>query len=154
MRVSTSDTGTGTFWLFLSILICIGSYRLGLGGYHNPGPGFLPFWTGVVCGVLSSILLISTLRKKRKSNGGGGIFEKVKWRDVILVVASMLIYAAVLEKIGFVISTMIFVGALLRIIGQLKLRMVAIVAVSTALASYAIFELWLHTQLPKGLLGI
>lgn len=153
MKIKSWDKLSSSFWLFFSIVLCIESYRLGLGSYHNPGPGFLPFWTGFVFAVFSLLLLILTYRTGKELNGES-VFEKIKWSSVILVFSSMLIYALVLETLGFLISTLLFMAVLLAIIARKKWYIVGIIAVTTALATYAVFQLWLKSQLPKGIFGI
>ena len=145
-----SDRWSGSFWLLLSILICIESYRLGIGSFHAPGTGFFPFWVGMVFGALSLLLLVLTFVREGKRVG---ISEKVQWRSIILVLASLFLYAVVLEKIGFVVSTLLFIGALLMITERKKWYVVAIVAILSTLAFYIVFQVWLQSNLPKGILG-
>lgn len=146
------DRWSSSFWLLFSIITCIESYRLGIGSFHNPGDGFLPFLTGIAFGIFSSILLIINLIKKE--NEDERVFEKIKWKNVILVLVSLFIYAIVLEILGFVLSTLILIIALLRIIERRNWYIVIIIAVASALVSYAVFQLWLQSQLPKGIFGI
>lgn len=153
MRIKTSDIWSSSFWLVLSIFICIEAYILDIGNFHNPGAGFMPFWTGLVIGIFSLMLLIMTLIKK-EGGGNGGVLERIKWKNIILVVISMYIYAIIFEKLGYVITTLIFIGILLRIIENKKWYIAAIVALTAALASYLVFQIWLKTQLPKGILRI
>lgn len=146
-----SDRWSGSFWLLLSILICIESYRLGIGSFHAPGTGFFPFWVGMVFGMLSLLLLILTFIREGKRVG---ITEKVQWRSIILVLASLFLYAVVLEKIGFVVSTLLFIGALLMIIERKKWHIVVIIAILSTLTFYIVFQVWLQSNLPKGILGL
>ena len=147
-----SDAWSSSFWLVFSILVCIESYKFGLGSYEVPGSGFFPFWIGVVFGILSMISLVQAFVKIQESEKEV-IPSNVNWVKIILVLTSMVVFAQVLEKLGFVVSTFLFVGVLL-CIEHKTWYTVAIVAITTALATYAIFQLWLHSQLPKGILGI
>jgi putative tricarboxylic transport membrane protein len=153
MSIRNWDMLTSSFWLLLSIGICAESYSLGLGSYHNPGAGFLPFLTGAVLAILSLLLLILA-RRSRKGVSGEIPFEKVRWATVGLVLAAMLIYAVVLEVLGFLIATLLFLTFVLRTVAQKEFYLVGLVAVVTALATYAVFQLWLKSQLPKGIFGI
>jgi putative tricarboxylic transport membrane protein len=145
-----SDRWGSSFWLIFSTLICIESYRLGIGSFHAPGTGFFPFWVGMVFGALSLLLLVLTFVREGKRVE---ISEKVRWGSIILVLASLFIYAVVLEKIGFVLSTLLFIGALLIIIERKKWHIVAIIAILSTLAFYIVFQVWLQSNLPKGILG-
>ena len=146
-----SDRWGSSLWLIFSILICIESYRLGIGSFHAPGTGFFPFWVGMVFGMLSLVLLVLTFIREGKRVG---ITEKIQWRSIILVLASLFLYAVVLEKIGFVVSTLLFIGALLMIIERKKWHIVVIIAILSTLAFYIVFQVWLQSNLPKGILGL
>ena len=42
------DFYTGLFWLLFSPVTGTEAYRLKLGDIYQPGPGFFPFWTGII----------------------------------------------------------------------------------------------------------
>lgn len=150
MNVKTSDRWSSLFWLFLSIFICVESRRLGLGSYHSPGAGFLPFWTGVILASLSILLFVLSWGTDEE----GGVFaEKTHWSSIVLALASMLAYALTIEKLGFVVSTLLFVAGLLRFVEYKSWYAAGATALITALATYVVFELWLQSQLPPGVLG-
>ena len=149
-----SDKACGYFWLIISIFVCVESYRMGLGNIFRPGPGFVPFWTGVVFGGLSAVLVLLASRKAgRNTHQDPGTYSGVGWLKVMVIAVAMLVYALVLEKSGFVISTFLLMVILLKI-EKMRWPIVLMVALATAVGCYAVFELWLHSQLPKGPLGI
>ena len=139
------------FWLAFSIFICFGSMRLEIGTFHNPGTGFFPFLAGVVFAVLSLILLIQSLVAGENVEG---ILGKVRWKNIILVLICLVVYAVVLEKLGFMISTIFFIGVVLRVIEKKRWSLVVVVSVSATLVFWVIFQYWLQSQLPKGIFGI
>jgi putative tricarboxylic transport membrane protein len=145
------DRWSSAFWLIFSLFICVESYRLDIGSFHNPGTGFFPFLAGMVFGILSLVLFVLTLIRKRR---GAGVLEKVQWKSIVLVLISLFVYAIVLEELGFILSNILFVAALLRIIERKKWVLVILVAVTSTLAFYVVFQLWLKSQLPRGILGI
>lgn len=145
------DRFSSTFWLIFSIFVCFESYRLDIGDFHNPGPGFSPFLMGAVFGILSIILLILSFIQKDEVEA---VFEKIRWKSVILVLAALFIYSIFLEKIGFVGTTFLFVVILLGVIEGKKWYIVIFAGIASALLSYIIFQLWLQSQLPKGIFGL
>ena len=56
--MGSADRISGIFWLFFSAFISIESYRLGLGNLHQPGAGFIFFWTAVAMGILSIAVFV------------------------------------------------------------------------------------------------
>jgi putative tricarboxylic transport membrane protein len=150
------DRLSSIFWLSLSVAICIHSYKLGLGSFHNPGPGFLFFWSGMVLGVLSMMILVGTMKgyKKVSIESQGNIFENVKWIKIVFVLVSLVIYGLILEWLGFLLSTIFFIALLLRSIESKKWYIIAFVSIASAFLSYVLFELCLQARLPKGIFGI
>jgi putative tricarboxylic transport membrane protein len=139
------------FWLVFSIFICFGSIRLKIGTFHNPGTGFFPFLAGIVFAGLSLILLIQSLVAGEDVEG---ILGKVRWKNIIVVLICLVVYAVVLEKLGFMISTIFFIGVVLRVIEKKRWSLVVSVSVSATLVFWVIFQYWLQSQLPKGIFGI
>lgn len=150
------DRASSIFWLILSVAICIHSYKLGLGSFHDPGPGFLFFWSGVVLGVLSMVILIPTMKgnKEALKETQENIFENVKWMKIVSVLVSLVIYGLILEWLGFLISTVFFIAFLLGSIESKKWYIIVFVSIVSAFLSYALFELFLQARLPKGIFGI
>ncbi len=149
------DIESSIFWLVISGYVCVRSTKLGLGNVHNPGPGFLFFWSGVVLGVLSIIVMCTSLRKMKEDAQDHEMpFGNVNWPKVISVIGSLMVYGLIIEWLGFLISTILLMGFLLSSIEAKKWYIVIGVSLATAFLSYALFELWLHTRLPKGILGI
>jgi putative tricarboxylic transport membrane protein len=154
--VKNLDRFSSLFWLILSVAVCIRSQGLGLGGLHNPGPGFLFFWCGIVLGFLSVIIFARTLVRTEKgpAEGQEATFGNVNWRKVLSVVMALVVYGLILERLGFVLSTSCFMAFLLQSIEAKRWTVVIFVSVFSALLTYALFELWLHARLPRGIVGL
>lgn len=149
------DRMTSLFLVFLSILICILSTRLpvGLGTLRDPGPAFLPFWSGVVMGLLSLVLFFRSIRRRIEEKGESW-FPKEHWVSLVLVLAALAAYAVVLDSLGFLIDTFLLMFFLFRIMGAMKWMWAIGGSIIFSLASFGIFDLWLKVQLPKGFLGV
>jgi len=149
------DRMSAIFWLAISLFVCVESIRGDVGTFRHPGPGFLPFWAGVILGTLSVILVVKSILKK----GGETITDLWKWKGwnkvikVILVPMSLFIYAIFLPILGYLITTFGLMAFLLSMIGRPKLWIQVTAALIIALISYIIFHAWLNVQLPKGVFG-
>lgn len=142
------DLISSLFWLAVAIFFVADSVmRLTFGTLHQPGPGFFPFWAGVVLAILSLISLFRSLKKRDVLSLSG--FKSPK---LLLVTAALLAYLLLLETLGFLIVTFLFLLLLFRIEyrGWGVSAMLALVAAGF---SFAIFQLWLKTQLPVGPFG-
>lgn len=138
------------FWTALGILACYGAIRLGVGTATEPGSGFIFFWSGLILVVLSLIALAESLREGDAEKPGTGALN---WRKIVLVLLALLLYAFVLERLGFVLTTFLLLSFLLGLIEGTHWGKSFGVAGAAALASYAIFELWLKIRLPHGIFG-
>jgi Tripartite tricarboxylate transporter TctB family len=143
------DLVSGLFWLAVAIFAVAQGVSLGLGMLQRPGPGFFPFWGGVVLGLLSMTLVV---RAAMEHGAGEQVSLKLESSKPVVAVGAVLIYLFFLETLGFVAVTVLLLLLLFRL-ERRAWAFSAASAVGGALAAYALFELWLKTQLPAGPLG-
>jgi len=148
-----ADQISGIFWFLFSAFISIESYRLGLGNLHQPGPGFIFFWTAIVMGALSVVVFVRAWAGKKTGESEGPIFGKENALKIILVPLFLFVYACLMETLGFILITLLLFIFLLGIIERKSWRWTIFVSVVVSGASYLVFEIWLKSQLPRGLLG-
>ena len=144
---------SSAFLLLLGFLICEESWRINLGEFRNPGPGFLPFGAGLILGGLALALLVKTLRGKSSGDKAFRV-ERSRWTKVSLTLTSIFVYGFLLESVGFLLMTFLVMGFLFRVIEPQRWRTVIAGAFFSAVGAYLIFEVWLKVELPKGFLGI
>ena len=145
------DRYSGSFWVLFCIFVCKKSLEVGVGTFGLPGSGFLPFWSAVLFGTLSLILVIKSffIKKDEKKPCLGGLETRSK---VILVLVSLFLYVIFLEWVGYVIMTFALMAFLFILAGRSKVWVHIVSALATVLATYVIFYVWLGVPLPKGLL--
>jgi putative tricarboxylic transport membrane protein len=150
-RTKTIAAGAGAlFWIAAGLLACYGAIRLGLGIVTEPGAGFIFFWSGLILVILSLIVFADSVRGSADTAREIG---EMNWPKIALVLLSLLLYAFLLERLGFVLTTFVLMSFLLGWVESTNWFRSLAVASAAALASYAIFELWLKIRLPKGLFG-
>ena len=139
--------------LVFSFLTCVGSYRLpvGIGSWHDPGPGFFPFWAGIIMGILSFAAYMKALRIKGEDIGPW--YSREKWRKVLLIMAVIAGYALVLETLGFVLSTFLLLFTLFKVAEDQGWWVSVGGSLVVAVVSFVVFDRWLKLQLPKGFWG-
>jgi putative tricarboxylic transport membrane protein len=136
------------------LAICLGAVRYRLGTFAQPDSGLVPFLAGARICLFCAIGFIQATARRSRGVGWVSPFTGVFWEKVLAVAVALVAYVLLLKPLGFLLCTALFVGYLLRAIEPQRWTIVVSVAVITALASYGMFELWLHAQLPKGFLGI
>ena len=100
------DLVSGLFWLAVAIFAALQGLALNLGSLNRPGPGFFPFWGGVVLGVLSVVLIV---RSRRRATARPSVRPE-SWKPLV-VVGALLAYLLLLEPLGFVAVTFLFLPA-------------------------------------------
>ena len=148
-----ADRISAIFWLCFAILVIILSYHLGLGTLHKPGPGFLFFWVNIVLAIMSLIVLIRAWVGKKEEEPQPAIFGGQNVSKIVSVLISLFLYAILMELVGFILITLLFFIFILKIIEKKGWFYTAFVSIVVTVISYLIFETWLQSQLPKGLLA-
>jgi len=142
-------------WLGIAIYICVGSLRLSLGSFHNPGPGFLSFYAGFILGGLALVVHLQSRKGPSAKRDAEPIWSnrQRRWKMVVTVVA-LLVYAVGMNYLGFLISTFIFLAFLLKVIEPQRWSVALFGSLVASGAFYLVFEMGLQSQLPKGLFQI
>jgi len=148
-----TDRISGIFWLCFAVLMIIQSYRLGLGTLHKPGPGFLFFYVNIVLGIMSLVVLVRAWAGKKGEGPQPALFGRQNISKIVFVLISLFLYVLLMETVGFIPVTFFFFIYLLGIIEKKKWYYTLSVSIIVTVISYLIFETWLQSQLPKGLLG-
>lgn len=141
------------FLLIFSLVACRESYRLSLGKPGAPGPGLYPFLMGATLLGLACLYFFRTLsawQRKREID----LWEGLRWQKVVLIIALLLSYALLLEKVGFLLCTCFFLLSLFQWVDRQRWYWVYGGSVGITLLCYVVFKIWLKIQLPAGLLRI
>jgi sterol desaturase/sphingolipid hydroxylase (fatty acid hydroxylase superfamily) len=152
MLMGRADQASGAFWFIFSVFISYESYHLGLGSLHQPGPGSFFFLTGIVTALLSLTILLRSLKMRTPEETKAAAFKKRGVAKIIPVLLSLFLYAMLMERLGFLIVTLLLFIFILRMIEKKKWWLTILVSLIVTAISYLIFEVGLQSQLPKGIL--
>jgi hypothetical protein len=101
---------------------------------------------------MSLIVLIRAWVSKEEEGPHPTIFGTQKVSKIIYVMISLFLYALLMETIGFIPVTLLLFIFLLGFIEKKGWFYTIFVSIVVTVISYLIFETWLQSQLPKGLL--
>jgi hypothetical protein len=150
-----ADQWSGLALLLLAAGMIWAALGLPFGDLHKPGPGFFPFWLGVIMGAMAIGLFVQTTLAKQSVRTIRNILEEdVRWSKVVLVLVALILYAFLMDTIGFLIVTFLLLVVLLRFIEPQSWKVVIGWALAGSVGSYLIFEVWMKLRLPKGFWGI
>jgi putative tricarboxylic transport membrane protein len=145
------DKWSSLVWLGLATWVCLASYKLSLGSFHNPGPGFLSFIAGLIVGALALVVHLQSRSSSSPAKPAVPFWANTdRSLRMMVTVVALLIYAIGMEYLGFLLSTFIFLAFLLKFIEPQRWTVVIFGSLLASAASYIIFEIWLQSQLPRG----
>jgi hypothetical protein len=119
---------------------------LKLGSVHMPDAGLLPFLCGAGLTILSIIWFV-ILREKKTAQAPDDGEERFPLRPYISL-ALMVGYGLLLETLGYISSTVIFMVAWQQIVEREKWVKTIIITVLGTAAMYALFSLFLKVPIP------
>jgi hypothetical protein len=147
------QVSSGLFFL-AGLGICAYSLTYKLGTLAAPASGLMPFLSGAVICLLAAIGFVHGTLARRRGAAWRPILAGVAWHRGLLTLLALLAFLFLLKPLGFALTTVLFVGVLLKTILPQRWPVVIAVSVLTAALSYLVFEVWLKAQLPTGPLGI
>ena len=114
----------------------------------DPGVTAFPRMVTVLIGVLSVVLLVRPREGEPLPRGRAAI-------RVIVTVLLLSLYAVVLDSVGFVITTVVFLLAELLLIGVRRVVLLVLVPLGVSLGLFYLFRVFLEVPLPvSGLWGL
>ena len=148
------DVKSSLFWALIGILFCIGGFHYGIRRSGIPGPGFLPFVTGIILVALSLILLIARFLDR---GGRAGPKEEpmpggLALSRILIVLGALCLYVLILEPLGFMVTTFLFMIVLLRLEPR-KWMFILLVSIGATAFFFVLFKVLLRVPLPSGLLA-
>jgi len=141
--------------LGISVWLILESLQFDYLSKFGPGPGFEPFWLGVILAILSAFLLITAIRRKEGKDGEKPILPG--WQSLGRLAVIMLVmagFALVMDSLGFVLSVFLFVAILLFFLEGVGVLKSLFYGVIFSAFIFLVFRYWLEVDLPKGFLGL
>ncbi len=155
----TSRTGKieGVVWLAIGVIICLLGWKIGLGSFQEPGSGFIAFIAGSSLSVIGVLMVLSSIYSKVGQGthpGSGQPFRNAPMLLLFLTVGALIGYGLFLETLGYNVMTFLVMWALFFLFyAKGKRRLVSSLLASFAATgvTYLVFEVWLRSQLPRGI---
>jgi putative tricarboxylic transport membrane protein len=116
----------------------------------------MPFITGALLGLFGLILMASSIVKSLRVEGeldDKEIWVKGNWIKVLFTLIALFGYGFLLELLGFLVTTCIFLFFLFKLNEPKRWAMPLVISGITVILSYLFFAIWLKSPFPKGILG-
>jgi putative tricarboxylic transport membrane protein len=121
----------------------------------GPGSGFLPVWVGAVMAALALLLVLSGFRRRPATVPEAGWLPEGRGLvRLVVVVAAIALFAAVMDYVGMIFGSALFLLGVLRFLERFPWPWAIGIAVGVAGLIYGVFTYWLQVPFPTSPLGI
>ncbi len=113
------------------------------------GPGFMPRIIGVA---LVAMCVLSLYADMKRSPAGETLSPG--WKSAAVLALLSVVFVALLEVIGGILSMVVFMAASLWILNRGRPVQNALIAILLPVAIHVVFQVWLRASMPRGLLPL
>jgi Tripartite tricarboxylate transporter TctB family len=138
------DFWSGVMFAGIGLLFMVLSRQYTLGTAAKMGPGYFPTMLGGILVVLGLLIALPALRAK----GEATEISKVGWREIVLVLLGVILFAALLPKMGMVVALIVLLVVAALASHEFKFRDTIISIIVLSLLSYGVFVKGLELQFP------
>ena len=124
---------------------------LRFGTIAAPGPGFFPLCLAMALCLASIGLIVQAWRAGPA--GAPAPTPGLRRFPVAGTLVSLLVYALVLEQLGFLLATFALLLFFFRVLQRQSWLVVVTGSLATSILAYLVFKTWLGVNLPGGLLS-
>lgn len=138
-RITAVLTSLGGLWI---MFYAWGTLKLGT--IHVPDAGLVPFLCGVGLVILGIAWLVALKWTPEREEHEG----KRLWRPIVSLLL-MVVYGFLMEEIGYITSTLLFMIAWQQIVEREKWFKTIVIAILSTAGMYALFVYLLQVPIPK-----
>lgn len=151
----TKDTITGVFSVVLGAAYLASTSNIPqMDAGDQVGPRAFPYLvSALVIGCGLWLLLKEFLNKERKAFSFAFVAGRAVWLRILFTMIAGITYGLVLDWLGYLIATVIFMLVVCSMINVGKHRQNLIIALLFSIITFVAFAIILKLSLPRGLLG-
>ncbi len=145
-QIRVLDRILGIFLMLSSIFMYVYTYTFDYpkGGGYMVDIAFFPRFLSVVLFILGSLLLL------KRPAGVGERASIIKGKKLISIYISFLAYTFLLNRLGFLIDTFLWVAFMSWLVGERKVWIILLTAFLGTAVGYYLFSVVLGVPLPEG----
>src|SRR4051812_10381639 len=152
LKLNNSELWGGLIGLALGIFVIRSGIKLKLGTINDPGSGYVLFYTGILMCLFAVTIIVAAITE------GGPSFasrwKDARWTKPLLIIVCLIVFAFALEPLGFLMSSIPLVLALMRLIDPVRWPLAIPVAILVPTGMWWVLKHALGIQLPSGIFGI
>ena len=154
MTMGKKNLASGLFFFAFGLFLGVKSLGLSVWSQFGPAEGFFPLTVAILIMGLSLISIVKALVSFREQRQEGRIREQEKAGargfKISSYVVLMLLFGALLEKIGFLITSALFLFLIIKFVEKQSWVRTISVGAASIVISYVLFVYFLGVPLPRG----
>lgn len=96
---------SGVMFIIIGLAFAWKSTEYSMGTAARMGPGYFPYWLGILMAILGALILLGSLSKKAAATE----VAKFDFKIMAIITASVLVFAFILQPAGLIISMLVLV---------------------------------------------
>lgn len=144
--LSNRDFVGGTILLIFATWFYITAQAIPNGNYPGMQPSFFPSFLGVILAFLSLFVVGNGVKEVLQNKETE--YEKKDHKTVLILVLMLALYIVILKYLGFIITTVLYLIAVMSLLKAGKPAKIIPIAVIISLAVYFIFGMGFKVPLP------
>ncbi|WP_176786858.1 tripartite tricarboxylate transporter TctB family protein [Microbacterium sp. cf332] len=140
-------------FLLFGAITALAALPLGLWTPLGPGPGFFPFWTGLIVAAASATWGLAQWRRPNvvehaATPEAAAAEVPATPRQIITTLVSLILLAVLLEVLGFQVSVLLFLVFQLKVVARRSWVLTIILSLAGSFGVYSLFSNVLSVPLP------
>lgn len=99
------DFGAGIMYMVIGLFFAIVATRYNMGTAAKMGPGYFPFYLGLLMVLLGLLVLVRSMGAKATIEA----IPKFNWKIIIQITGAVVLYALLLPRMGFLVAVVVLV---------------------------------------------
>lgn len=157
MKKKYWDLASGVFLLVFSVVLFIGAQNVKTLSISSVGSGTFPSFISALLAIVSIAIIVGGAKKARgPDEKPAKDAEKTRLWAVLATFVIMALYALLMPKVGFIITTMVYLFAQMYIMAakeHQKPLLFGVISIVTSVSVYYMFVKIFNLMLPAGILG-
>ncbi len=138
------DFGAGLMYMVIGLFFTIMATQYQMGTAAKMGPGYFPFWLGLLMTALGLLILVKSLNAKAAIEK----IPKFDWKIIGMITGSVVLYGILLPTMGFIIAIAVLVFMSASASHEFHWKGTLVNAIVLIVFTYSVFVLGLKLQFP------
>lgn len=131
-------------YMVIGLFFAIVARQYQYGTAAKMGPGYFPFWLGVVMFLIGLLVLVRSYSAKAPIEA----IPKFNWRIITQITGAVILYGLLLPKMGFLVAVIVLVFVSASASKEFTWKGTAINAIFLVTFTYSVFVVGLKLQFP------